>query len=210
MFFFKLSVVKSEIINAFLEGCLKHSLKKTQKILRSKHLRVEMCFEGKKNFLERQNLSVTFDMAAKEVVFYFIGICCGFLLFTNYFLEVEFQTQRNIPKLKKIDDVAEKLSSSNRKCLADDLFESVKVLCLVLTYPANHKKKARHVMNTWGKRCNKILFITLEAEPGLPTILVDVPNGRDYLWDKMREGLKYAYEHHLDEFDWFMKADDDT
>lgn len=35
-------------------------------------------------------------------------------------------------------------------------------------------------------------------------------NDRDWLWGKTRAAFKYAWDNHRDEFDWIMKADDDT
>jgi glycoprotein-N-acetylgalactosamine 3-beta-galactosyltransferase len=40
--------------------------------------------------------------------------------------------------------------------------EEIRVLCWVMTYPENHKAKALHVKATWGRHCNKLIFISDE------------------------------------------------
>lgn len=45
---------------------------------------------------------------------------------------------------------------------AQSLAKDVRVLCWVMTSPANHRKKAIHVKRTWGKRCNQLLFMSSE------------------------------------------------
>lgn len=43
---------------------------------------------------------------------------------------------------------------------ANQLFNDVKVLCWVMTCPNFHRQKAVHIRRTWGKRCNKLLFMS--------------------------------------------------
>ncbi|ESO11535.1 hypothetical protein HELRODRAFT_108821 [Helobdella robusta] len=96
--------------------------------------------------------------------------------------------------------------------VADKLKEKIKVLCWVMTSPDNHATKAVHILATWGKRCNKILFSTeSNKDPnGLPLLVINTTSGRDHLTAKTMQTFDYLYRHHLNEFDWFLKADDDT
>ncbi|XP_037959689.1 glycoprotein-N-acetylgalactosamine 3-beta-galactosyltransferase 1-like [Teleopsis dalmanni] len=99
---------------------------------------------------------------------------------------------------------------SDYKSLADKLYNETRVLCWVLTSPNNHAKRAVHVKNTWGSRCNKLIFMSSAEDSELGAVKLSVGEGRGNLWRKTREAAKYIYDHHLDEADWFLKADDDT
>lgn len=79
-----------------------------------------------------------------------------------------------------------------------------------MTNPENHEKKAKHVKATWGKRCNVLVFVSSKQDPTLPAIKLDVEEGRSHLWAKTVGGFNYSYHNHLEDADWFMKADDDT
>jgi len=57
----------------------------------------------------------------------------------------------------------DELMHRNQDTVAKKLYNEVRVLCWVMTQPSNHKKKAVHVKNTWGSRCNKLLFMSSET-----------------------------------------------
>ena len=93
---------------------------------------------------------------------------------------------------------------------AQILFDEIKIVCWVMTYPDNHDKKAIHVKATWGKRCNKIIFMSSKNDSSLPSIDLKVVESRKTLWGKTKAAFQYVYKHHLNDADWFVKADDDT
>ena len=93
--------------------------------------------------------------------------------------------------------------------MSDYLFDKVKILCLVITFPKTHKTRAIHVKNTWGKQCNKLLFVSSETDPNLDTITLHLNESRKALRKKTKGAFLYAFENHLNDFDWFLKADDD-
>lgn len=94
--------------------------------------------------------------------------------------------------------------------LSSSLFSEVKVLCFVLTHPRNHITRAIHVEKTWGRKCSKLLFVSSELDDQLDIVIFPTEESRDVLRNKTRAGFKYAYEHHIDDFDWFLMADDDS
>merc|ERR1712109_429458 len=86
-----------------------------------------------------------------------------------------------------------------------------RVLCWVNTHPSNHAKKAVHVAATWGRRCDKLLFMSTVADDTIGSIAVpNITNGRASLWNKTKQAFVHVWENYREEADWFIKADDDT
>ena len=93
---------------------------------------------------------------------------------------------------------------------AHDLEKRIRVLCWVMTSPQNLDTKAIHVRKTWAHRCNKLIFISSVTNDTFPTVCLNVSEGREHLTAKTMQAFRYIYDHHMDDADWFMKADDDT
>lgn len=107
-------------------------------------------------------------------------------------------------------DIGSHQHALENNTVAQKLYNEVRVLCWIMTNPKNHQSKARHVKRTWGKRCNKLLFMSSAEDPELGTIALPVAEGRNNLWAKTKAAYKYIYDNHMDDADWFFKADDDT
>ena len=90
------------------------------------------------------------------------------------------------------------------------LSKEVRVFCLVQSAAEFHDSRAIHIQATWGKRCDKLLFVSERNDSRLPIFYVDLPPGRQHLTVKQRLALDHVYQKYLNDFDWFYKADDDT
>ncbi|XP_022654420.1 glycoprotein-N-acetylgalactosamine 3-beta-galactosyltransferase 1-like [Varroa destructor] len=95
--------------------------------------------------------------------------------------------------------------------VARELAKRVRLLCFILTSPNTHATKAAHVKATWGRRCDRLLFMSSVKDDNLPSVALPVgQEDRDHLWEKTKLAFSEIYEHHLESADWFLKADDDT
>ncbi|KAL5961675.1 Glycoprotein-N-acetylgalactosamine 3-beta-galactosyltransferase 1 [Taenia solium] len=94
--------------------------------------------------------------------------------------------------------------------LAGHLARRVRVFATILTTPPAKMVKAVHVKMTWARRFNGYLFVSSEDDIYLPSIKVVNEESRSILWEKMRQAMIYIYRNSLTDYDFFMKADDDT
>lgn len=98
----------------------------------------------------------------------------------------------------------------NRR-VADDVSRHVRLLCWIPTREKYVATRLKAVQTTWARRCDKTLyFMTNPSNKSLDVITMDIPDIRQTLTDKTVYAHTYLYKHYLDDFDWFLKADDDT
>lgn len=135
-----------------------------------------------------------------------LGILFGFILFQIVLWRCR-KFSNSEPLRPQAENISESLYESE---LADVLYRDVKVLCWIMISPKFHHTRGVHIRNTWGRRCNKLLFMSSTADPEIHSIALPVTENITHLWSKTKEAFKYIHENDLDEADWFLKADDDT
>ena len=92
-----------------------------------------------------------------------------------------------------------------------EIKSSVRVLCFVTTCESHLSTRTISIKNTWGPRCDKTLYISDKENSTFPTISPPgIDPGYQALWSKTMQSYRYLYKHYLNEYHWFMKADDDT
>lgn len=65
------------------------------------------------------------------------------------------------------------------------------------------------INDTWGRHCSKTLFFTSHQNPVKGTINIEL--GRLDSWSGTHEIIKYiAAKGYLDEYDWFVRGEEDT
>lgn len=100
-------------------------------------------------------------------------------------------------------------SQAYNQQLSDHLFNDVKVACIVVTNPASHRTKAIYIKNTWGKRCNKLFFVTTQEDSELDTIVLPLNESKSTLRKKIKGSFLHVHDFFFNDFDWLLKADDD-
>ncbi|KAH8334314.1 hypothetical protein KR059_008781 [Drosophila kikkawai] len=114
-----------------------------------------------------------------------------------------------LPELKSYNITARPPNNS----VAHHLFRSVRIVCLVLTWPKNYLYGVKAISETWGRHCNRVIYYSqsrLSGVQGAETVALNVSDERNKLWGKTKAAFRHAYRHYGHEADWFYKADDDT
>ncbi|CAH0477640.1 unnamed protein product [Peronospora belbahrii] len=96
-----------------------------------------------------------------------------------------------------------------------------RILCFAVTYSVHHETRVRATAETWGQRCDKLLFFSnmsdtivvaanTSAERRFKVVQLDIIADHKHLWLRTRAALTYLHESFRHDYDWFYKCDDDT
>jgi glycoprotein-N-acetylgalactosamine 3-beta-galactosyltransferase len=146
------------------------------------------------------------NQGLKDYILFALGILIG--IFCAHLLVIKFfSSEIEKPEFANLTQEVE--NEKYEHVLADQLFNEVKILCWVFTHTGN-KHKVHAVRKLWGSKCNKLLFMTNEDVPDEDDVIkLPVADGRWWLWRKTMMTMKYVYNNYINEYDWFMRADDD-
>lgn len=86
----------------------------------------------------------------------------------------------------------------------------VRLLCLILTMEKDIHTKVAAVNKTWASRCDKHFYIICSKQQKHDFLNIDVPDDRNHLIHKIQKTYRIIYEKYIDDFDFMLKADDDT
>jgi hypothetical protein len=100
---------------------------------------------------------------------------------------------------------------ASRSNSAEVVTSPPRVLCALKTYEGNHHRVA-DIAVTWGWRCDGFLAASTKTVPHIGAVnLPHKGNGEyDNLWQKGRSMAAFMYDYFLDDFDYFLVADDDS
>ncbi|KAL7739537.1 hypothetical protein ACLKA6_012679 [Drosophila palustris] len=80
---------------------------------------------------------------------------------------------------------------------------ATRILCLVVASPQH--THAAHIERTWGRRCNKLLFMGSQRGKKL-----NIRERHTNSWAKTRYQLQHVYHNYYEDYDWFLKVPVDT
>nr|AIG55580.1 secreted protein [Thraustotheca clavata] len=86
---------------------------------------------------------------------------------------------------------------------------SFKILCWVNTFDQSHDRAAS-IKATWGKRCDKLVFMSNIEDKSIPTTRAKAPPTHLDLWQKHRDVVRILWREYGASYDWIFKCDDDT
>ena len=163
-----------------------------------------------------REMSVRFSLKTvlRDCVIMLCGTVLGILLaqgfMTSHRTAIAHLTKREHPLAVSVK------STERPKTIASELnVSSIQPLYIgVVTAQNLLSTRAAAVNHTWGQKAPKLEFFSsldhADSTLGLPIVSLDGVDDRYPPQKKVFRMLKYMYDHYINEYNWFMRADDDV
>ncbi|CAF1029425.1 unnamed protein product [Adineta ricciae] len=99
---------------------------------------------------------------------------------------------------------------------------TTRICCFILTAPKYFLTRAKAINETWAPRCDRYFFVSEYMEDMMTSEQLNITRhlpiaplkelnvGYSHLTQKSTLSFIHAYENYLNDYEWFVKADDDT
>ncbi|KAM8715043.1 hypothetical protein ACLKA7_002143 [Drosophila subpalustris] len=131
---------------------------------------------------------------------FLLGLICGICL-SRLWQRVRLQRPSQLETSSSSSSSFTISSSSLTVGLNND--NATRILCLVVASPQH--THAAHIERTWGRRCNKLLFMGSQRGKNL-----NIRERHTNSWPKTRYQLQHVYHNYYEDYDWFLKVPVDT
>uniref|UniRef100_A0A0N5CAZ8 N-acetylgalactosaminide beta-1,3-galactosyltransferase n=1 Tax=Strongyloides papillosus TaxID=174720 RepID=A0A0N5CAZ8_STREA len=144
-------------------------------------------------------------MNGKIELLFTLLICVTFLLLIPITIYLPIDNHSSNDNGKSIEN-----NFTDKSEISNILKNKVKIFCIILTSPKNHQKRAIHQINTWVRRCNNYIFGSGDEDTSLKAIKSCNNDSYYVSMCKFKNTIKYVWNRYGDEYDWYIKVDDDT
>jgi glycoprotein-N-acetylgalactosamine 3-beta-galactosyltransferase len=95
--------------------------------------------------------------------------------------------------------------------ITNQIAKKMRIFCWFIGKPSN-KEHWLHLKKIWGHKCDRyVAMVSIDANiTGMETHKLDYPEGRDNLWKMYIMIVKHIQKHYINDYDFFMKCDDDS
>lgn len=156
-----------------------------------------------------KRISASYLSESHNIRWFAATLSSGAVIFTEPSTQASSSSPVTTITTNQVDTSLSELDGNN-----NDKPPAIKILCWVMTVDSESNRiKSDAVEATWGRRCDRLLLVRngseLAEHDGILTVPLD-HEGRDQLWHKVVAAFTYLHSNYLTQYDWFMKADDDT
>lgn len=152
--------------------------------------------------------SVRFVSLIGKVLVVALGVVLGWLFANSYEVVSRENFTENVKSVPKNGDSLSVIPDNVE--VAAKLAEIVRLLCLIPTSAGQHKENAYSLQNTWGRHCNKLVFVTdkFDQYVNASNAIVYHSTGKNETsWHKLKYALQQVHDKYNNEFDWILKAE---